>query len=69
VHAFGRIHRGVQRLDRDRRRRQVRIATPEVDEPRTGLRASSRSRSDDSREVLLGKPGEEPGAAVNVQDV
>jgi len=69
VHALRRVEGGAQRLDRDRRRRQVRIAAPEVDQPRAGLRASSRCRSDDPREVLLRKARKEVGGAMNVQDV
>jgi hypothetical protein len=69
VHALRGPDRGVQRVDRDRRRRQIRIAAPEVDEPRPGLRARKRCRSDDPREVLLRKAGEELGTAANVQDV
>jgi hypothetical protein len=69
MHALRRVEGGAQRLDCDRRRRQVRIAAPEVDQPRPGLRARSRRRSDDPREVLLRKAREEVGEAMNVQDV
>jgi hypothetical protein len=69
VHALRRVEGGAQRLDRDRRRRQVRIAAPKVDQPRAGLRARKSCRSDDPREVLLRKAREEVGGAMNVQDI
>jgi hypothetical protein len=69
VHPLGGVQRGAQRVERDGRRRQVRIAAPEVDEPRPGLRASDRRRGDDPGEVLLGEALEELGEAMNVQDV
>jgi hypothetical protein len=69
VHALRRVEGRAQRLERDRRRRQVRIAAPEVDQPRPGLRAGRRRRRDDPREVLLRKAREELGDATNVQDV
>jgi hypothetical protein len=69
MHALRRVDGGAQRLDRDRRRRQVRIAAPEVDQPRPRLRTRKSCRSDDPREVLLRKAREEVGGAMNVQDV
>jgi hypothetical protein len=69
VHALRGLDRRVQRVDRDRGRRQIRVAAPEVDEPRPGLRARKRRRGDDPREVLLREAGEELGTAANVQDV
>jgi hypothetical protein len=69
VHAIRGLDRGVQRVDRDRRRRQIRVAAPEVDQPRPGLRSRERCRSDDPREVLLREAGEELRKAMNVQDV
>jgi hypothetical protein len=69
VHALSGVERGAQRLERDRRRRQVGIPAPEVDEPRPGQLARSRGRGDDPGEVLLGKAREELRRAMNVQDV
>jgi hypothetical protein len=69
VHALRRVERGAQRLERDRRRRQVGIPAPEIDEPRAGQLARGRGRGDDPGEVLLGEAREELRRAMNVQDV
>jgi hypothetical protein len=69
VHALRRVERGAQRLERDRRRRQVGIPTAEVDESRARQLARGRRRGDDPREVLLGEALEELRRAMNVQDV
>jgi hypothetical protein len=68
VHALRRVERGAQRLERDRRRRQVGIPAAEVDEPRARQLARGRRRGDDPREVLLGEAREEVGQAANVRD-
>jgi hypothetical protein len=69
VHALRGVERGAQRLERDRRRRQVGVAAPEVDQPRAGQLARGRGRGDDPGEVLLGEAREQRRSAMNVQDV
>jgi hypothetical protein len=69
VHALRRVERGAQRVERNRRRRQVGIPAPEIDEPRAGQLARGSGRSDDPGEVLLGEAREELRRAMNVQDV
>jgi len=69
VHALRRVERGAQRVERDRRRRQVGIPAPEIDEPRAGQLARGGGRGDDPGEVLLGEAREELRRAMNVQDV
>jgi hypothetical protein len=59
VHAARRRELDLQRVERHRRRRQVGIAAPEVDDRRAGQRARRGRGAHDAREVLLGQRREE----------